>query len=250
VGIGHVKLRRWSLTLTQLYIWFWLGAGILLVGNGIWLVPSLFRLELSHDAGSLQLVPIGVSLFVFLVLLPILALWFYKSEKVKAVFEAHDPNRYLTEKYPFPLLALLLLYVIMIIVLHMAIFFQGLFPMFGQIMLGRQSAYIIALCVLILGILIYGTVRLERWAWWISIVFVLLLTISSVMTFSRHGFYDILLLMKLPVNEMGLIDKMALLHNYHLVGLFTVPLLIALGMIIYSKPLFLKESDQHHVKAS
>lgn len=250
VGVGHVKLRRWALTLTQLYIWFWLGAGILLFGDLILLMPSVLRLDLNQDVLLLQLVTVGVSSLFFLVLLPILALWLYKRENVKSAFEERDSNRYWTERYPFPLLALLLLYIIMIVAMHTAIFFQGLFPMFGQILLGRPAAYIIALCILILGILIYGTVQLKKWAWWSSLVYVSLLTVSSVMSFSGHRFYDIIVMMNLPAYEMELIDKMVVLHDYPLVGLFAAPLLITLGLVIYSRRYFEKNNNLGKSNAS
>ena len=136
MGIGHANFRRWALTLTQLYICFWLGAGILLFGDFVLLIPSVLRLDLNRDVLLFRLVTVGVSSLFFPVLLPILALWFYKRETVKSAFEERDSNRYWTERYPFPFLALFLLCVIMIVVMHIAIFFQGLFPMFGQIMLG------------------------------------------------------------------------------------------------------------------
>jgi hypothetical protein len=242
VGIGNLKLRRWALTLTQLYIWFWLGAGLWLVGNLLLLLPRLFGLDLNWDIWLPRLVVIGVSALVFLILLPFLALRFYKSESVRSVFETHDSNHYWTERYPFPLLALLLLFTLMVIALHVAIFFQSLFPLFGQIMLGRQSVYWIALCILILGILIYGTARLKIWAWWSALLFVSLLSLSTLITFSRYSFYDIILMMKLPAYEMGFLDRLVLLHDYHLVGLFAVPLLITLGLVIYSKRYFDKSS--------
>jgi hypothetical protein len=113
-------------------------------------------------------------------LLPLLVLRFYRGEKVRAAFEQHDPNQYWTERTPFPILALLLLFLILIVGLHMAIFFQCIFPMFGLVLLGRQSVPWIALCILILGILMYGTARLKRWAWWGSVAFISLLTLSTV----------------------------------------------------------------------
>jgi hypothetical protein len=235
VGLGHVKLRRWALTLTQLYLWFWLGTGVVLFGSFILLIPSIFKLELSQGVLLLQLVTIGVPLLVALLLLPVAGLWFYKSAIVKSVFGEHDTNIYWTERYPFHLLALLLLFIIMIIVLHLTIFFQGLFPLFGQIIMGRQSAYMIALCILILGILIYGTVRLEKWAWWGSIVYVSLLAVSSALSFSRYSFYDIILMMNLPAYEMGFLNRMVVLHDAHIAGLIVAPLVIALGLIAYSK---------------
>lgn len=237
-GIGHLRLRRWALTITQLYLWFWLGAGIVLIINMLLLLPVAFSLDLPGELLSQRLLIIGLFSIITLVLVPVAALWFYRSEKVKAVFEEHDPKRYWTERYPFPLLALLLLYLIMIIVMHMALFFQSIFPMFGRIMLGRPPVYIISLCILILGILIYGTVQLKTWAWWASLVYLSLLTISSIMTFTQVGFYDIMLLMKLPAFEMDFLDALTLLHDYYLVGLIAIPLLIALGLLTYSKRYF------------
>ena len=250
VGIGHVQLRRWALTLTQLYVWFWLGAGILLVGNGILLIPSAFRIGLSQEVLLFRLVIIGVFSFVFLVLLPILALWFYRSEKVKSVFEEHDSNRYWTERYPSPLLALLLLFVIIILAMHIAIFFQGSFPMFGLIMLGRQSAYMISFCILVLGVLTYGMARLKIWAWWGSLVYISLLAVSSMMSFSSHSFYDMIAMMDLPAYEVEFLEKLTLLRDYHLVFLFAIPLLIAFGLIVYSKRYFVKGNNFRQLTAS
>jgi hypothetical protein len=243
VGIGHLKQCRWALTFTQLYLWFWLGVGVLLLSSFISLIPSIFKLEQNQDGLLLQTITIGVFLLFALVLLPVFGLWFYRSEKVKSVFGERDTKTYWTERYPFPLLALLLLYVIIIVVLHLAIFLQGLFPLFGQIMLGRPSAYVIALCILILGILIYGTVRLEKWAWWVSVVYVSLLAVSSAMSFSNYSFYDIIQMMNLPAYEMDLLDKMIVFHDMHITGLVVVPLGIALGLLVYSKRYF----GQRHI---
>jgi hypothetical protein len=238
VGIVHLKLRRWALTLTRLYSWFWLGAGILIIVNLILLLPAVSGLDLSRDILLVRTIIVGAAALIFLILLPVLALWFYKSEKVRMIFEYHDPNKYWTEKYHFSLLALQLLFVIMIIVLHIAIFFQSLFPIFGQIMFGRQSVYVISLCILILGILMYGIARLKSWAWWGSLFYISLLTISFALTFSRYSFYEIIVMMKLPAYEMGFLDGLVLLHDVHFVGLFVPPLLAALGLLVYSKQYF------------
>jgi hypothetical protein len=123
----------------------------------------------------------------------------------------------------------------MIIVLHIAIFFQSLFPLFGRIMLGRQSVYLISLWILILGNLMAGIAGLKRWAWWGSLIFISLLTVSSVLTFSRHSFYDIVLRMDLPAYEMQFLDELVLIHDFLLVGLIVPPLLIALGLVLHSK---------------
>ncbi len=238
VGIGHLKLRRWAITLAQLYSWYWLGAGVLLAGNLLLLVPAALSLDLNREVLLPRMVAVGATVLIFLVLLPVLTLWFYKSEGVRSAFAAHDPNTYWTERYPFPLLALLLLFAIMIIVLHLAYFFQGAFPLFGQILLGRSSAHILSLCILMLGVLMYGVIRLKTWAWWGSLATISLLLVSSAISFGRHTFHDFILMMNLPAYELELLDGLMLLRGYNLVGLVDPPLMLALVLLVYSRRYF------------
>ncbi len=136
---------------------------------------------------------------------------------------------------------------IIIIVLHLAIFFQGLFPLFGQLLLGRPSAYIISLCILIAGILIYGLVRLKMWAWWGALGYTAALAISCLLTFSRYSLTDILAMLNLPAYEMAFLDRMALLQDFSLVLLTTGPLLVALGLLVYSRRYFGKGNETRQI---
>ena len=240
LGIGHLKLRRWSLTLARLFSWFWFGAGILLFINLLLVVPAMLQLEPGQEVLLSRAGIIGVFAFITLILLPTLALWFYQSKKVQAIFEARDQNLYWTERYPFPLLALLLLLLIIIVVLHIAIFFQALFPLFGQFIFGRQSIYIIALCILLLGVLMYGIAQLKNWAWWGSLGLLSVLMVSSILSFSRYSFYDIILMMDLPAYEIDFLNQVTLLHDFRLVVLIASPFMTALGLLIYSKRYFRK----------
>ncbi len=238
LGIGHIKLRRWSLTLTRLYLWFWLGAGILLFAHFVLLAPTIFKVGGSQAPVVSQLIIFGMAALTFLILLPLLGLWFYGTTTVRAVFTGHDPKLYWTERTPFPLLVLLLLDLAMIVVIHIAIFFQGIFPWFGQILLLRSSAYFMAFCVLALIFMIYGIIGLKKWAWWGSMLLFSLLTISGVLSFAGYHFYDLMLLLNPPVYELGLLDKMVFLYDLPVVGLFVFPLLCALGLSVYSRRYF------------
>ena len=242
-GYGHLKLRRWALTLVRLFSWFWLGAGILLFINLLFIVPVVLKLNLSWEVLLTRASIIGLFAIIMLILLPTLSLWFYKSKKVQAIFEAQDQNLYWTERYPFSLLALLLLLTMMIVVMHITILFQALFPLFGQFILGRQSVYLISLCILLLGILMYEIVKLKIWAWWGTIGFLSALTISSLISFSRYSFYDIISMMDLPVYEMDFLNQMTVLHDFRLVVLAAGPLVTALGLLIYSKRYFEKADE-------
>lgn len=235
VGIGHIKLRCWALPLTRLFLCFWLGAGILLIGNGVGLIPALLASGAGAENLLFQLFLVGAASISFLVLLPAAALWWYGRACVCTAFTAAPERPSWPETYPFPLLAVLLLFAAMIAALHVAMFLQAAFPLFGRIQFGRPSAYLIALCVVILGVLMYGIVKLKRWAWWGAIVFVALLAVSSAMTFTRYRFLDLIQMMNLPAYEMAFIGRMTVLHDFRLAGLVVVPLLVALALLIYSK---------------
>ena len=128
----------------------------------------------------------------------------------------------------------------MIFAMHIAIFLQSLFPVFGQFILGRPSVYLVSFCILILGILIYGIARMKVWAWWGSFVYLILLSISTLITFSQHSVYEIIQLMDLPSRELEFLDQLTLIHDIHLTALVTAPLLVALGLLIYAKQYFKK----------
>ena len=238
IGYGHIYYRRWALTLTQLFAWFWLGTGILLVGNLIVFVPQVVKLDINPEILITRLTIIGIVSFISLILIPILLLWFYGSKKTKSVFEERDQNMYWADNYPFTLMALLLFFGIMILVLHIAIFFQSIFPLFGEIIFGRQSIYLVSLCILVLGILTAGIIRLKIWAWWGSLVYLSLLSASTIISFSKHSFYEIILMMNLPSYELELISELVLFHDFHLASLLTPPLLVGLGLLFYSKRYF------------
>lgn len=240
LGLGHLGLRRWALTLARLYLWFWLAAGILLAWNWLWLSLSTTLPDLTQAFPSLQLQAIGWTAFVAMIVLPVLGLGFYYSTTVGQVFEEHDPKVHWTERYPFRLLALQLFFLILILVLHLAVFFQGIFPLFGRLLLGRSSAYILSACVLAAVVLMYGIARQKIWAWWGSLVFLSLLSVSTWMTFSRYRFYDIILRMNLPGAEIDFLNRLNRLQDVSLVWMFTPALLAALGLTLASRRDFSK----------
>jgi hypothetical protein len=238
LAIGHLKLRRWTVTLSRLYLWFWLGAGVLLLGNLLLLVPSAFELNLIQDFLVFEFGIFAISLLFFTMILPSVGLWFYSSKKVNSLFKKQDTHEYWIDRYPFPLLAVLLLLGMIIIVLHYAIFFQGMFPMFGQLWLGRQPVYLITLCILSIGVLMYGIIQLKAWAWWGTLLAVSALATSTILSFSKYPLYQIILMMKLPEYEINLFNQIPIVHYYHLVNLFAPPLLVTLGLLIHSRKYF------------
>ncbi|MGB9301392.1 MAG: hypothetical protein WCD51_12475, partial [Anaerolineae bacterium] len=124
-----------------------------------------------------------------------------------------------------------------IAVLHVLILFNGIFPLLHILIFELQGIELIGLSTLILVGLIWGLLRLRRWAWWGALVYWGFLNFSSIAALSRMTFADILFHMKFAPLEMEALDGIPI-HGAHLAVLAGIPLLVTLGLLAYSKRYF------------
>ena len=231
LGYGHLRMRRWAGTLSLTLLGFWLVAGVPLIVVFMFILFSAKELSL---AGALIAV---ISTILSYTLVPGLLIWFYRSRDVKLTFETRDPNSYWIEAVPLPVLVLGSLFLLYAIALHILIFFNGIFPVFGVWLFDLQGVLLIDILIVCLAGLIWGTLRLRTWAWWGSLAYFGLMTLSSILTLSRSSLLDILSAMNLPKMETEILQRMPL-HGLHFAPLIGIPLLATLGLIVYSKRYF------------
>jgi len=177
LGYGWIKLRRWAFTLSRLFSYLWLFYGILFSIHAAYIFWPVRKINFKYD--QVQAFPLFLLVEFFLLVLPLIATFFLNMKNIRQAFETQDPRQYWTERYPFSLLVVLAMTAALLVALHFAIFLQGIFPWFGQILIGRSSARLIALNILLLGFLLFGLVKINPWARWGSIVYFALLLVSS-----------------------------------------------------------------------
>jgi hypothetical protein len=231
LGYGHLKVRRWARTLALTLLGFWLVAGVPLIVVFSFMLFSVKELSL---AGALIIL---ISLVLSYTVIPALLIWFYRSRDVRLTFETEDPRSYWIEALPLPVLVLGSLLILCAIALHILIFFNGIFPLLGLWLNGLQGILLIDVLVMSLVGLIWGTLRLRTWAWWGSLVYFGLMTLSSILTLLRSSLLDILSAMNLPEFEMEILQGVPL-QGFHFAPLIGIPLLITLGLIVYSRRYF------------
>ena len=231
LGYGHLKIRRWARTLSLTLLWFWLVVGVPLI------VVFLFMLFSAKDLSPAGALIVVISLGLSYTIVPVLLIWFYRSRDVRLTFETKDPQSYWVEVLPLPVLVLCSLFLLYAIALHIPIFFNGIFPLFGVLLSDMQGILLIDVLIMCLVCLIWGTLRLRIWAWWGSLVYFGLMTFSSILTLSRSSFSDILSRMNFPEMEMEILQGLPF-QGYHFAALIGIPLLITLGLVIYSKRYF------------
>jgi len=233
LGFGWIKLQRWALTLARLFAELWLSFGILL---SIYAV-LIFRSYIQTGIENFQVQPLPLLLLAlfFLLVVPALLVILFNHRRISQEFAQHDPRQYWTERTPHSLLAVLAVIAALMLALHLTIFFQGVFPWFGRVLVGHSSARLIASNIMLLGGLTLGLIKLKTWARWGSIAYFALLLVSSAMTFSQFNLYEIIQMLQLPQQETQVVENFESLLHISLFGLTTIPLLLTLGLLVYTE---------------
>jgi len=231
LGYGHIKRLRWARALSLTVLGFWLVAGIPLM------VAFLFVLVTSKGLSPVTGVITLVGLALSYAVVPGLLIRFYRSRDVRLTFESRDPNAPCIEQIPLPVLVVCSILLLTIVVLHVLILFNGAFPLFSTLVFDLQGIALIDLSILILVVLIWGLLRLRRWAWWGALVYWAFLTFSSIAALSSYSLADILAQMKFAPLEMEALGGIPL-HGAHLAALVGIALLVTLGLLAYSKRYF------------
>lgn len=234
LGYGHLKVRRWARTLALTLVGFWLVVGMPL--SVVFAFVAVTFKDLSLAVVLIMLVALALSYLV----VPGLLIWFYRSRNVRLTFEAKDPKTYGVKRFPIPVLVLCSLYLFYIVVLHILIFFNGIFPLFGVWLVDLQGILLLDILIACLACLIWGTFRLRTWAWWGSLIYFGLLTFSSILTLCRCSLSDILSRMKFAPTEMEALQGLPL-QGWLMAAFIGILLLLTLGLIILSKRYFRTE---------
>ena len=231
LGYGHLKARRWARTLALTLLWSWLVVGAPLAI--VFFLILLTAKELSIAAVIIAIVSLGLS-YPFL---PLLLIRFYRSRDLQRTLEDHDPGSYWTERLPLPILVLSFLYLFYAVVLHVPIFFRGIFPVFGTFFFDLEGFALLVASILWLGLLLWGTLRQRAWAWWGATLYFLLLTVSTLLTFATTTYADLLARMQFPPTEVEILDGVPL-QGFHLALFFGLPLVLTLVAILRSRGCF------------
>jgi MFS family permease len=228
LGYGHLKKRRWARTLSLTLLWSWLVVGAPLVVVVFFIL--LASKSLSLPVALIALILLGASYLVF----PGLLIRFYQGRNVRRTFETKDANSYWLEGLPIPILVLSSLYLFYIIMLHILILFNGIFPALGVFVFGLQGILLLDLSITCLACLTWGTLRRKAWAWWGSVIGLGLFTFSTVLTLSRYDYSAILSGLAFPPREMEILGGIPV-QGYHFAVLVGIPLFITWLVAIRSK---------------
>ena len=228
LGYGHLAMRRWARKLSVVILWFWLVIGAPMIVALFFILAGTKELSLAAAIGALLI--LALSYFVF----PFLLIRFYRGQNVRRTFENKDANGHWIEGLPTSILVLSCLYLFYILMLQILIMFNGLFPVFGEFRFGLQGIILLDISIGCLMIMTWGTLRQRLWAWWASVILLALFTASTVYTFWRYTYADLLAGLAFPARELEFLGGIPA-QGYHFSILVGTPLLITLAIAIRSK---------------
>ena len=100
-----------------------------------------------------------------------------------------------------------------------------------------EGFVLIDVSIFCLAGLTWGLLKRRPRAWWGSLVFLSSLTVSVIVTFPQYGLLGILARLRFPPTEVEILDGLPF-HGVHLALALGVPLLVTLGLLVYSKRYF------------
>jgi hypothetical protein len=228
LGYGHLKPKGWIKSYSLILLKFWLVVGLPLIT--VVIAFTAMTKSLSIYFGMLFCLVLISLYFIF----PYILLRFYNSSQLDRILLLDNNTDHWMNRLPERILITSLIYIFYGLCLHIPIFFHGIFPFFGIFLHNFEGVMFIELTILILVVLIWGTLKQKKWAWWGSIAFLLIWMISFIITFMNNSYSDMLAILKFPAREMNAFQGMPL-QGYHFIIFFGIPLVVTIHFVYKSK---------------
>ena len=231
LGYGHLRLRRWSRKLTLALLWDWLVVGLPLT------IIFFVMLVTAKEPPSSSIPLFGLAFLLMYPILPVLLIYFYRNTNVQLTFQQHNTEKGCIEQAPQRILVLGGLMIFFAVALHVPTLFNGVFPLFGKFLSGWKGFLLTDLSVLLLIFLTWGVLTRREWAWWGSLAYFVLLTLSYTISLLTVGLRDIYAHMRFAQWETDGLTH-APIQGIHFVLLLVLPMFTTLILITTSRRYF------------
>ena len=248
IGIGSILARRWARALMVVLSWLWLICGLLgLVVLAVFM-PGMFEQIVRQAPQGQQLPPLAVTMILVItgailsciyVFLPAAFILFYQSKHVRATCELRDPQIRWTDKCPLPVLALSILLGFTAYSMIWALFYGGVFPVFGILISGAPGALVLLVLTFLLCYLAWGTYKLKIAVWWGTLALIALWTLSAIITLSRVGLMEMYKKMGFPEEQLELIRQTGILEKMPINWSIGIGTAVYLGYMLYVRRYFI-----------
>lgn len=241
LGIGSIRAQRWGRDLTLISAWLWLvyGAVTLIMMTAV-LPSSLlagFKAAAATNpqspalpAGFMAVIATLMIAFmaVFMVILPIIFVVFYRKNDVKETCLHRDPKPRWTERVPLPLLAASAVFTIGVVYYVLLSFTMPIAPFFGRYLTGFAGAGLCLVMAALDALVAVLFFRKQVAGLWIAVAAVVVRMASIGFTFRRGNLSEAYARMGWSSAQLQLMENNAMYRSggFLLFGLFFLVILL------------------------
>lgn len=203
LGVGSIRARRWARALTLVLSWLWLVTGTLGTVLITAVLPTAFLTGFraaaarTPDAQPMSTLVMAVVLTfmialcaIFLIVLPILFVAFYRKSDVEETCRRRDPVERWTDRAPLPVLAASVVFASGAVYCVLLSFSMPILPVLGRYFTGVPAALLLLAIAVLDGFLAYALLRSNLAAWWIAVAALILRLGSAALTFHRADLFE------------------------------------------------------------
>ncbi|NTW08201.1 MAG: hypothetical protein HGA28_01360 [Anaerolineaceae bacterium] len=231
LGYGHLKLKRCvrPFSLALLRAWLVIGAPLIFITYFILLGSK----DLSPETGVIAAMLLLLSYFSF----PWLLIRFYRGENARLTLESRDETISELESLPAPIPVLSFLAAFFIVVLHVLMLFNGIYPVLGVFATRMEGIILLDISIAGMAFILWGTVKQKAWAWWGWVIAFGLFAFSTIFTFLRTDYGKLLAVLEFPYFEREFLEGIPA-KGYHFALLAGIPLATTWVIGVVSKRFF------------
>ncbi len=244
LGVGTVRGRRWARAIWLVVSTGWLVFGVIGLGGMVYWIPRVF--EALGTMGPNQPPPGVFTIMlvvmlgfgtVFLLVVPLVFVLFFRSPHVKATCEAINPAPSWSDSRPLPVLAAALWVSFLgLSMLAMPFMYGGLYPVFGAFVRGGVGWALWGGTITACAVCALGLFRGRVWACDGALVLVLAFSASSILTYWKADMKELYVSMGMLDAQIQLIEKMGLMSSGYMASTsvcFLCPYILLLAWARY-----------------
>ena len=244
IGIGSILARRWARAVMLVCSLMWLIGGVMGMIVWIWMMPNMFDQvppgqQMPPEMMLVMQILMGGLMGCIYLILPLAFVLFYRSKHVWATCRFRDPKVRWTDGCPLPVLALVILFAYGVLCMVWLPFYNFIIPWFGGFLDGASGAVVVLGFAGLQVYLVWGMYHRKLAAWWTAMLFVVVGSVSWLLTMARTDLMELYERMGMPDQQLDMMRQMGMVEKMSAMWWVGIPFAVAfLGYLIYVKRYF------------
>jgi hypothetical protein len=253
LGMGSVQTKRWARALTLVSSWYWLIIGTLATVVMTAVLPVAMRgalaqvqqssanppsADITTGVMAVMITLMIVFLTVFLVLLPIAFVVFYRREDVERTCRHRDPVERWTDRTPLPVLGASLAFFVGALYTLLLAVTSPMLPLVGHYLTGIPAAGCLVLLAVLDLYLAIALFRLRLGGWWIAVIAAPLRMSAAALSYSRAGLMQAYAKMGWSDAQLQMLNSNPIFHSRIFLGMGVTVMLGFFGYLLWLKRYF------------